>query len=98
MILSGGTVEDQPEVASWTVVWEKGEIEFWPASECGPSLPGCVFGKSEKSSLLPICTVSSVRDLRPLAASWRVASPLTRGIQPFVPKTTPWFRPLSLMS
>jgi hypothetical protein len=23
MILSGGTVEDQPEVASWTVVWEK---------------------------------------------------------------------------
>jgi hypothetical protein len=23
MILSGGIVEDQPEVASWTVVWEK---------------------------------------------------------------------------
>jgi hypothetical protein len=36
----------------------EGEIEFWPASECGPSLPGCAFGKSEKSSLVPICAVS----------------------------------------
>ena len=36
----------------------EGEIELWPASESGPSLPGCVFGKSEKSSLVPIVSIT----------------------------------------